>query len=41
MDHELAQEAGAPFLGKAGTEHDVANISGGPAVFVEIELKRR
>jgi len=39
-EHELAQQAGAPYLGKAGTEHDVANVSGGPAVFVEIELKR-
>jgi len=38
--HELAQEAGSPYLGSAGTAHDVVNASGGPAVFVEIELKQ-
>ena len=38
--HELTQHAGSPYLGTAGTEHDVANIPGQPAVFVEIELKR-
>jgi beta-alanine degradation protein BauB len=37
---EMAQRAGAPYLGGAGTEHDVVNASGAPAVFVEIELKR-
>jgi beta-alanine degradation protein BauB len=37
---ELIQEAGSPYLGTAGTEHDVVNASGGAAVFVEIELKR-
>jgi quercetin dioxygenase-like cupin family protein len=37
---ELTQRAGVPYLGKAGTEHDVANVSGAPAAFVEIELKR-
>jgi quercetin dioxygenase-like cupin family protein len=37
---ELAQTAGTPYLGKAGTDHDVANASGSPAVFVEIEFKR-
>jgi quercetin dioxygenase-like cupin family protein len=37
---ELAQEAGAPYLGKAGTEHNVVNASGRAATFVEIELKR-
>ena len=36
---ELAQQAGAPYLGSAGTEHDVVNASGGPATFVEVELK--
>jgi quercetin dioxygenase-like cupin family protein len=36
---ELAQQAGSPYLGTAGTEHDVTNVSGGRAVFVEIELK--
>jgi quercetin dioxygenase-like cupin family protein len=36
---ELAQLAGEPYLGSAGTEHDVVNRSGGPATFVEVELK--
>jgi quercetin dioxygenase-like cupin family protein len=38
--HELTQEAGSPYLGQAGTEHDVANAGAPSAVFVEIELKR-
>jgi hypothetical protein len=37
---ELTQHAGAPYLGTAGTEHDVVNSSGARATFVEIELKR-
>jgi beta-alanine degradation protein BauB len=37
---ELAQEAGVPYLGQAGTEHNVVNASGRAATFVEIELKR-
>jgi quercetin dioxygenase-like cupin family protein len=37
---ELTQDAGSPYLGRAGTEHDVVNAAGAPAVFVEIELKR-
>jgi quercetin dioxygenase-like cupin family protein len=37
---ELAQEAGRPYLGRAGTEHNVINASGRAATFVEIELKR-
>jgi beta-alanine degradation protein BauB len=37
---ELVQRAGEPYLGSAGTEHDVVNVSGATAVFVEIELKR-
>lgn len=37
---ELVQEAGAPYLGRAGTEHNVINASGRAATFVEIELKR-
>lgn len=37
---DLTQEAGVPYLGKAGTEHDVANAEDTSAVFVEIELKR-
>jgi beta-alanine degradation protein BauB len=37
---ELVQEAGSPYLGRAGTEHDVVNAGGAAAVFVEIELKR-
>jgi hypothetical protein len=37
---ELTQEAGSPYLGKAGTEHDVVYVGGASATFVEIELKR-
>jgi beta-alanine degradation protein BauB len=37
--HELTQEAGSPYVGSAGTEHDVANAGGAAATFVEIELK--
>jgi beta-alanine degradation protein BauB len=37
---ELAQEAGVPYLGRAGTEHNVINASGRAATFVEVELKR-
>jgi len=36
---DLVQEAGAPYPGKAGTEHNVINASGRAATFVEIELK--
>jgi quercetin dioxygenase-like cupin family protein len=37
---ELVQQAGAPYVGKQGTEHNVINRSGRTATFVEIELKR-
>lgn len=37
---EMNQTAGAPYLGVAGTTHDVASAPGSEAVFVEIELKR-
>lgn len=37
---ELDQAAGAAYLGRAGTDHNVVNRSGRTAVFVEIELKR-
>jgi quercetin dioxygenase-like cupin family protein len=37
---EMAQVAGSPYLGTAGTAHNVANTPGQEAVFVEIELKR-
>ena len=36
---QLVQEAGAPYMGRAGTEHNVFNRSGRAASFVEIELK--
>ena len=36
---EMNQVAGEPYLGKAGTDHDVVNAGPGEAVFVEIELK--
>jgi hypothetical protein len=29
-----------PYLGQAGTEHDVVNAGAASAIFVEIELKR-
>ena len=35
----MDQEAGAPYLGRAGTEHDVVSAGDKAAVFVEIELK--
>jgi beta-alanine degradation protein BauB len=37
---ELLQHAGSPYIGSAGTEHEVVNVRGAPAAFVEIELKR-
>jgi len=37
--HEMIQDAAVPYLGLAGTTHDVVNRSGRPATFVEIELK--
>jgi quercetin dioxygenase-like cupin family protein len=37
--HQLAQYAGEPYRGTAGTAHEVANGSDLPAVFVEVELK--
>jgi hypothetical protein len=37
---EMTQTAGTPYLGTAGTAHDVVNASGKTAVFVEIELKQ-
>ena len=37
---EMTQTAGTPYLGTAGTEHDVVNATDQVAVFVEIELKR-
>jgi beta-alanine degradation protein BauB len=36
---EMTQEAGSPYLGTAGTEHDVVNVGEAAAAFVEIELK--
>ena len=37
---ELAQQAGTPYVGTAGTAHNVANAGPGRATFVEVELKR-
>jgi beta-alanine degradation protein BauB len=37
---EMDQVAGSPYLGTAGTEHDVVSRADDEAVFVEIELKR-
>jgi beta-alanine degradation protein BauB len=36
----MDQVAGSPYLGTAGTEHDVVSATDATAVFVEIELKR-
>ena len=37
---EMKQVAGSPYLGAAGTAHDVVNGTDQEAIFVEIELKR-
>jgi hypothetical protein len=37
---EMDQVAGSPYLGTAGTAHDVVSAAHQEAVFVEIELKR-
>ncbi len=37
---EMSQAAGAPYLGSAGTTHDVSSRPGSKVIFVEIELKR-
>ena len=37
---EIDQVAGSPYLGTAGTAHDVISAAAQEAVFVEIELKR-
>jgi beta-alanine degradation protein BauB len=37
---DMTQVAGSPYLGTAGTEHDVVSATDREAVFVEIELKR-
>ena len=39
-EREMDQIAGTPYLGKAGTEHDVISAEDREIVFVEIELKR-
>ena len=39
-EREMSQIAGEPYLGTAGTEHDVVSVSDGETTFVEIELKR-
>jgi beta-alanine degradation protein BauB len=37
---EMRQVAGSPYLGAAGTSHDVISATDSKTVFVEIELKR-
>lgn len=37
----MQQVAGTGYLGSAGTVHDVANATGRPVSFVEVELRRR
>ena len=36
----LRQAAGVAYLGTAGTAHDVANATGRPVSFVEVERRR-
>jgi quercetin dioxygenase-like cupin family protein len=36
---DMEQRAAAPYLGRAGTEHNVTNRSGHAASFVEVEFK--
>jgi quercetin dioxygenase-like cupin family protein len=38
--HDMVQEAATPYLGAAGTEHNVINTGGRTAVFIDVELKR-
>ncbi len=38
-ERTMTQVAGTAYAGRCGTEHDVTNVSGGEAVFVEVELK--
>jgi hypothetical protein len=38
-ERTMTQIAGAAYLGRCGTEHDVTNASGSEVVFVEVELK--
>lgn len=35
----MQQVAGVPYLGSAGTAHDVANATDRPVSFVEVEVK--
>ena len=37
---EMHQVAGSPYLGKAGTAHDVISAIAETSIFVEVELKR-
>lgn len=37
--HDMTQNAGSPYQGRAGTAHSVA-VHGAAAVFVEIEIRR-
>jgi quercetin dioxygenase-like cupin family protein len=39
-ERQMDQIAGSPYLGRAGTAHDVVKATDDEAVFVEIELKR-
>ena len=39
-EREMSQVAGSPYIGAAGTAHDVVNATDQEAVFVEIELKQ-
>lgn len=39
QQHELVQLAGSPYLGTAGTAHNVTGVYPEDTVFVDIELK--
>jgi beta-alanine degradation protein BauB len=39
-ERQMEQVAGSPYLGTAGTEHDVVSATDRETVFVEVELKR-
>jgi len=39
-ERTMEQVAGAPYVGTAGTEHDVVSATDRETIFVEIELKR-
>ena len=39
ITREMTQDAGSPYRGDAGTDHNVISSTHAPVVFVEVELK--